>query len=524
MKDEFEACFPAARWFRLAGVPPGGDAVAEPAELGDPADPPSERLLQCVWYDPAFRPERLETADGEPVVVESPGVWNLEAGPDFLGAALVVGHDRRRIEGDVELHLRPADWNRHGHAADPRYARVRVHVTHHPGPLPAGNLPPGAVQIALRDALAAMPGFSFDAVDPAAYPYAARVRPTPCAAALEAWTPDERERFLAAAGEDRLRRKAVRLSGEIVRRGPAQVLFEELMAALGYRHNKAPFRLLAERVPLAALRECAAGDSLRAYALLMGAGGLLPAEAGAEWDDESRAFLRRLWDDWWKLRARWDGRGAPRAAWRLSGLRPLNHPARRLMAAARLFAGPVDLAAGIERLRYGLPGGFRRTAREILAAGDDGYWTHRLAWGGARLPKPSALIGPDRIRAVIANVLVPYMAATGGGSIFRDGPGALLPDESPSGLVLHMAHTLFGPDHPRSLRRGGLPQQGLLAVFHDRCLHDRSHCRECPLPDWLRRVKQGFVAAGDSATNASPRDAPAAAIGRYLRISRAAAE
>jgi hypothetical protein len=36
----------------------------------------------------------------------------MEPGPDFLGAVLRIGPERRRIRGDVEIHLRPSDWRR----------------------------------------------------------------------------------------------------------------------------------------------------------------------------------------------------------------------------------------------------------------------------------------------------------------------------------------------------------------------------------------------------------------------------
>ncbi|MCA1808565.1 MAG: DUF2851 family protein, partial [Lentisphaerae bacterium] len=56
----------------------------------------TERHVKCVWYDPRLRPARLHDMRREPVEVENPGRWNLEAGPDFLDALLLVGAKRRR--------------------------------------------------------------------------------------------------------------------------------------------------------------------------------------------------------------------------------------------------------------------------------------------------------------------------------------------------------------------------------------------------------------------------------------------
>ncbi len=461
------------------------DGVADPAEYS-PALAPPERLLQCVWYDPALRPERLVTVEGETVAVEQPGAWNLEAGPDFLGAVIRVGPDRRRICGDVEIHVRPADWASHHHSDDPRYARVRVHVTWQPARAGAGNsVPPGCVQISLRDLLASRPGFSMEDIDATAYPYAARTVPAPCTTALAVWSPDQRERLLSAAGEERLRRKAERMARAIVDRGPEQVFFEEVLAALGYRHNKTPFRRLAEYLPLESLRREAGGDEECAYALLAGAGGLLPASPGAAWDSEAREHHRRLWDAWWKCP--WRSRPAPLFEWRLAGLRPLNHPGRRLAAAAWLFTRAETPFARLVAMADQRPPEFLRASARLLDVEPHGFWARRLSFGGARQAKPTAFVGPDRIQAILINVVVPLLAAAGVTNLFAAGLLDALPPVDDNGILRQTAHLLFGPDHPPSLYRDGLRRQGLLQIFHDFCLNDRSHCATCPLPAALRQ-------------------------------------
>ncbi len=463
-----DGLFPRAVALRAPGPAAGG--VGEPAVPAEFVDPPSERLLQCVWYDATLRPPALRTSEGEPVVVENPGVWNLEAGPDFLGASLRIGRGERRMAGDVELHVRPMDWRRHEHRDDPRYATVRFHVTYHPGPDADLDLPPGTVRIALRDALAASPGFSFDAIDPAAYPFAARAAPTPCALELAAWHPDDREALLEAAGQERLRRKAQRIARRIADAGAPQTLHEELAAALGYKHNKAPFRLLAARVPLETLRAEGAGDPERARALLLGVAGLLPAETGGDAD------ARRLWDHWWKLRGRWEAAALPRDRWRLDGLRPLNRPERRIRAAAWLATRQDPPDVTLRRLATLAPREFVRAALDWLDVPD----------GRDRAP---GLLGRARASAILINVLVPFLAAVDARGPFDAGLLRALPDEPSNGIERTMALTLFGPDHPPSLHRGSLHRQGLVQVFQDFCLNDRSRCASCGLPALLRTFR-----------------------------------
>lgn len=477
--------FPRASAARQAQPFPGG--VREPPP---PTPVPFvERRLQCVWADDRLRPLQLATAAGERVQVEHPGEWNVGPGPDFLNAALRVGPELRRIAGDVEIHVRPADWQRHGHAGDPRYRRVCAHVSYFPGRLPAAELPPGALQIALRPALDAVPDFSFDNVDLLAYPVAARATPPPCRAAMARLSPAQRGAVLDAAGETRLRRRAELLQIAMLDRGPAQVVYEEVLAALGYRPNKAPFRRLARILPLDRLREKSGGDPVRAYALLMGLAGLLPdPTARRAWDAETKTFLRRCWDAWWPLAGEFLARRLPRADWNLAGIRPANRPERRLMAAALLFAPAASLPerlAEIVRAPHGVP------AERLLALFDlpgAPYWDRRLSFATAPAKASVALVGRSRAQAVLANVLLPAFAALGASAEAWQALLADLPAEEPNDLIRQTALRLFGQDHSPRLYRSGLRRQGLVQIHHDHCLGDRSLCAACPLPSSLESI------------------------------------
>jgi hypothetical protein len=89
----------------------------------------SEKLLQKIWLRGDFDRSAAILSDGRHVRVVHPGKWNLLGGPDFTGARLRFGDGcDREVTGDVELHLRATDWNAHGHAQDPAYDRVLLHV------------------------------------------------------------------------------------------------------------------------------------------------------------------------------------------------------------------------------------------------------------------------------------------------------------------------------------------------------------------------------------------------------------
>ena len=83
------------------------------------------------------------------------------------------------------------------------------------------------------------------------------------------------------------------------------------------------------------------------------------------------------------------------------------------------------------------------------------------------------------------NVFIPFLAAVDLKDVL-DGPLLdQLPDEADNDIVRQTALSLFGPDHAPSLYRNGLRRQGLIQIFHDFCLNDRSRCAECSLPGLL---------------------------------------
>jgi hypothetical protein len=439
----------------------------------------TERHVKCAWFAPELRPVELRTSRGESVIVEKPGRWNLEKGPDFLDAALLVGRERRKLSGDIEVHVHPADWQRHGHAGDPAYARVIAHVTYFPGRLPPATLPPGAAQIALKEGLVRNPYFSFEAIDITAYPFAVRKGSTPCSKFAANLPPESIDALLAAAGQNRIERKAARLAGATVQKGEDQVLYEEIMAALGFKQNRMPFRQLAERLPVEALREDSGLNPVAAYALLAGVAGLLPSVTSPRWDDETRRFIRKLWNCWWKLQAKWSGRIMSSAEWTLSNLRPQNHPRRRLMAAAVLFSARKTFAGQIAALKTDQAGRWVAQALDMLQSPTDDYWRRRLAIGGKTSSAPIALIGKQRAAAIVSNAVIPLQIGLRPQTMPALRLLRCLPPEEDNIVIRQCAFNLFGPDHNAALYRAGLLQQGLIHIFHDFCLTDRSNCSEC---------------------------------------------
>lgn len=85
-----------------------------------------ESLLHYVWQHRMFNMDGLKTTGGLCVDVLYCGEHNVNQGPDFLNAKILL--DGIVWVGNVELHTRSSDWNRHGHNMDPVYNTTILHV------------------------------------------------------------------------------------------------------------------------------------------------------------------------------------------------------------------------------------------------------------------------------------------------------------------------------------------------------------------------------------------------------------
>ncbi len=449
----------------------------------------SERHLHAVWFDPLYRPLAMKTEDAESVTVEEPGKWNLEAGPDFINARLHIGGERT-VTGDIEVHINPADWNAHHHAKDRLYSNVVAHVTYFPGTLSKSSLPPGAIQISLKEALEGNRSFSFDSIDITSYPFAMPQKGlTPCSSIVGQWQPEDVAGLLQAAGRERIAFKTRRLRLGVDRNGENQALYEETMTALGYKKNRHAFKRLARLIPFETLASESGGNTRLAYALLLGASGLLPSKLKTSWNDETRVFIRELWDRWWKLESVFGKDTMSREDWDLSSLRPHNHPARRMAAAAAVFTLDPPLSQRLRDIGSQTPAQWIKSAGRLLDVSLP-FWDHRLGLSGRKRSKPVALIGAGRNAAIISNVFVPFALACGyaGTDVVN-----CLPKEQDNSLIRLAAYNLLGPDHNPAIYAAGLYQQGLMQILQDYCLQREKNCAHCRFLNSLRCMEKKFT-------------------------------
>lgn len=86
----------------------------------------TERLLQFIWQFQYFNKGELATLQGENLQIIFPGQYNRNQGPDFLQAKIRIGN--ATWAGNVELHFKTSEWEKHNHHRDDNYNNVILHV------------------------------------------------------------------------------------------------------------------------------------------------------------------------------------------------------------------------------------------------------------------------------------------------------------------------------------------------------------------------------------------------------------
>jgi hypothetical protein len=429
-----------------------------------PLRTPNELELQARWFAGEFGKNFVGTS-GDRIDVIQFGTWNREAGPDFKDAAVRVNGEEPRC-GCIEIDLIDRNWETHGHSTNPAFDQTVLHVfvdksdrefftrTQSNRNVPQVRIDPATLPEA------------FSANIPLA-------RPGRCQAPLKNLPEEQIRGVLDAAAQFRLEKKAARVRQKIENQGRDEALFQEIAAALGYKENKLPFTLIAQRVSLKLLRD----ETDDAEAILFGLAGFLETPDLAVYKKSSRNYVRELWDRWWPHRDAMRRLILSAKIWKVSSTRPTNHPQRRLAALA-------ILAREWSGFRRSVTKHASKTIENFFDKLDHPFWRVRYTLTSDPAPEPFALIGKSRAAEILANVIFPLWRAED-----RDvwAEYAKLSARLGNRRLETAAARLFGDDpRRRHFTKTIAHQQALLQIYEDFCLQDNSDCAHCPFPEQMK--------------------------------------
>ena len=470
-----------------------------------------EQLVKCIWSEQLFKKDKLYTEDGLRMEVISSGLWNMEEGPDFKDAEILL-EGKGVVKGDIEIHVCSGDWVRHGHSKQKEYEGVCLHVfmwndrKNKYIKLKNRLIP----QLELYNYLEYKLDKLADMIDIENYPHTGSANAGPCQKRLSTISLDDKwiGYFLDYAGDERILIKAGRLGRRLSTQTFEQVLYEAIMESLGYKNNKEQFKHLGTIVSVNDIKRLIPSDvsikerSRKIQALLFGMSGFLPSQISrytSAKDKYSLEYISDVEQIWSVIKNDIENKPMDGELWSFKYSRPGNYPTRRIAAISRLLAENFEtgvfriILKSFEKIDGNKSGtdqikAIIRNTESIFLELYDEYWSHYYTFGGKRLKNKGRLIGKERSSVIFINIVIPVLLAYA-----RKMNDMVLEERlfkayklhsklSPNNVTRFMNYRILGKDtQKRNVVNTARRQQGLLQIFKDFCESDDIACKRCVL-------------------------------------------
>ncbi len=343
----------------------------------------TEALFQFIWQHSLYKVTDLTTTDGEQLTIIHPGKLNRDAGPDFLESRIKIGNTT--LVGNIELHLKSSDWNKHGHQNNKAYQNLILHVVYEND---AEHVTPGTPTVTLDGHISPAVIAHYDKLMQAP-------GKLPCAGQLakvrditkEGWL----SRLLAERWEEKLGDWNILL--ETATEDWRNLLYWRMAANFGFKTNATAFLLLARSLPLNVLarhRE----NLEQVEALLFGQAGMLHDEMK---DDYGTA----LYNEYSYLRKKYKLTPQAGHLWKFMRMRPANFPTVRIAQFAALIHKSEHLFSQIIETHS------VKEIEPLLDVAASSYWDSHFRFDEAHPNPAPKTLGKTSVQNIIINTIAP---------------------------------------------------------------------------------------------------------------------
>ncbi|RYG25893.1 MAG: DUF2851 family protein, partial [Chitinophagaceae bacterium] len=348
--------------------------------------------LHYAWRFRKFQQLDLRTSDGVPIQILETGQYNTNAGPDFLAAKIRIGNTL--WAGCVEMHLRTADWDMHGHQHDEGYANVILHVVFEGD----GRMARAGQRILPELQLAGL-------LDPALFlkfhDLTGSGGKFPCAPHVSAIDSFIINAQLSKCGLERLEHRTIEIQTllKLYAGDWNQTTYHWILKSFGFRINSLPMEMLARALPYTTLSKHITSQQ-QIESLLFGTAGFLNAKMKDE-------YGRKLKSEFQFLKRKFELKSIPLASWKFMRMRPANFPTFKIAQFAAFFrANAAFLANILETQDLG-------AYRFLFKQGEmSAYWKEHYHFQQEGMLHTTHL-GASSIDLLILNSIIPLLMAYG---------------------------------------------------------------------------------------------------------------
>ncbi len=346
-----------------------------------------EEFLQYIWENRLFHSENVITTTGEIVEIIKAGKRNTDSGPDFFNARIKIADTI--WAGNIEIHKKSSDWQKHNHHTDKAYDNVILHVVEiDDSPVKRSNnklVPtlllkyPEQLQTNYQNLLNAKTWIAcqnqFHKVDP----------------------------VILQLGFNRLMiERLENKTDEILERLKQnkndwnETFYQVLAKMFGFKVNAVPFELLAKSLPLQIMAKHK-NNLPQLEALLFGNSGLLNNQLLGD------NYYLQLRNEYSFLFKKYRLKGIESHLWKFMRLRPGNFPTIRISQLAALIHRSHGLFSKIIEIEN------IDKLKELFKVQASKYWNAHYNFNKESKRNSKKELGETSINTLIINVVIPFL-------------------------------------------------------------------------------------------------------------------
>lgn len=342
-----------------------------------------EDFLHFIFKNRLWEEGSEMLTDGTYFEIIDTGVHNFDSGPDFFNAKIKIGDTI--WAGNVEIHIKSSDWDRHKHTSDLSYNNVILHIVYnYDKPIFISDnyeIPTWEMRF---------PHILFNKYSE----FKANDNLVHCHEYIELVSNFKTQLWLNRMATERLESKTEyinklydKYSGNF-----EEIFYVSLARSFGTGINNEPFEQLAKSLPLVILIKYS-DNIFKIEALLFGQSGLLD---DAIKDD----YVLRLQKEYSFLRKKHELTPIPTVSWKKSKLRPANFPQIRIAQFAALMMNFQFLFSSIFESED------LSESEKYFKINVSDYWKTHYVFGKP-VAKTSSKLGINTFHTIAINTIAP---------------------------------------------------------------------------------------------------------------------
>ncbi|HEY9115898.1 MAG TPA: DUF2851 family protein [Bacteroidales bacterium] len=346
----------------------------------------TEELLIYLWSHQLVSPN-LRTVEGENVLVLNKGQRNKDSGPDFFNAKIKIGETT--WAGNIEMHVKSSDWQKHNHQNDPVYDNIILHVVFKNDKIITrknGETIPVIELDNFFDKKIIDRYLSF--IDSGKW--------IPCENLVGQVGHFEKMMWFDSLMTERLEQKTIKIIAEIEKTNHdlQEAFYHKLAENFGFKTNSFAFEKLAASLPLKILAKHAS-NQFQIEALLFGQAGML----GQVVQDDYPLSLQK---EYTFLAEKYKLQPIDKKLWKLMRLRPANFPTIRISQFAYIV---FQLSGNFNKI---LEAKKLTDVISLFQSNTNSYWDNHFQFD-KKVAVRKKTLGASSINLVMINTVIPFL-------------------------------------------------------------------------------------------------------------------